>query len=474
MEAVVTVRHLLSFAVGLVALVGGAVAQAVPGEPDVPAILVDRIDVRRQGVGIVVGVIDRQGRRIFVHGSAGGANPRALDGETLFEIGSITKVFTALLLTDMVLRAEVKLDDPVAKYLPAEVKVPQRDNRPIALVDLATHTSGLPRMPANFRSQDTANPFVDYTEAKLYEYLAMLELTRAVGGRYEYSNTGFGLLGHALARRAGLDYETLVETRILRPLGLASTRIALSPELKVRLATGHDVDLQPTANWDFAVLAGTGALRSSANDMLTFLAANLGFTGSPLAEAMQAMLGEQRPMAFFMDIGLGWTVDQRSGGDVIWKDGATGGYRTFIGYAPKSERGIVVLSNAAIDINDIGLHLLDARYRLARPRSFPNEVAVNAAVLQGYVGRYELRPRFVLAVTREGERLFVQATDQQRFMIHPMGDRRFFYKAVEADISFETDAEARAVALVLHQNGVSQRGRRIEDGAGTTDDDKAR
>jgi D-alanyl-D-alanine-carboxypeptidase/D-alanyl-D-alanine-endopeptidase len=304
-------RLLLGLALCLVALSNGAVAQtgATPplaSDAEVRAILAERIDAHKQSVGIVVGIVEPSGRRVIAHGSAGKSGARPLDGDTLYEIGSITKVFTALLLADMAQRGEVKLDDAVAKHLPTEVKVPQRDDRAITLVDLATHTSGLPRMPANFPSRDLTNPYADYTAGLLYAYLSSHALTRTPGAGFEYSNTGFGLLGHALSRRAGIDYETLVETRICQPLGMKSTRIALSPELRTRLAAGHDVDLMPAANWDFAVLAGTGALRSSANDLLTFLAANLGLTKSTLAEAMAAMLTVRRPAReFFVDTALG-------------------------------------------------------------------------------------------------------------------------------------------------------------------------
>jgi len=464
-------RLLVGLTLWLVALSHGAVAQTgatppLPSDAEVRRILAQRIDAHRQSVGIVVGIVEPHARRVIAHGSPGKGNDGPLDGDTLFEIGSITKVFTALLLTDMAQRGEVKLDDPVAKHLPAATKVPQRDDRAITLADLATHTSGLPRMPANFSSRDLANPYADYAADLLYAYLSSHELTRTPGAGFEYSNTGFGLLGHALALRAGMDYEALVETRICRPLGMKSTRIALSPELRARLAAGHDADLSPVANWDFAVLAGTGALRSSANDLLTFLAANLGFTKSPLAEAMAAMLTVQRPTGgFFVDTALGWTVDARGGGEIIWKNGGTGGYRSFIGYSRKARAGVVVLANATAGIDDIGLHLLDSRFRLAAPPGFPKEATVDAGVLDRHVGRYELTPQFVLTISRDGDRLFAQATGQQRFRLYPISDRNFFYKVVEAQMTFEIDGQGRTVGLTLHQNGVSRRAKRIEEGA---------
>jgi D-alanyl-D-alanine-carboxypeptidase/D-alanyl-D-alanine-endopeptidase len=437
-----------------------------PSDADIRQILVDRIDKQKQGVGIVVGVIDAKGRRIVSYGGLEKGDKRPLDGDTLFEIGSITKVFTALLLTEMAQRGEVKLDDPIAKYLPASVKVPERGGRQITLVDLATHTSALPRMPENFRPKDAANPYADYTDEQLYAFLSSYELIRDIGVKFEYSNLGFGLLGIGLASRAGTGYETLVETRICEPLGMKSTRITLSPEMEQRFAAGHSADLVTVSSWDIPALAGAGALRSSANDLLTFLAAVMGRTHTTLAPAMKAMLSVRRPTGQpFIDAALGWAIDTRGGNEIIWKNGGTGGYRTFIGYAPRSGVGIVALSNAETNagVDDLGLHLLDARYPLDIPDGSPREAAVGSSVLDGYVGHYELSPTFIFAVTREGDQLYVQATGQPRAAVYAKGDREFFYKVVDARISFQTDPEGRATELVLHQNGRDQSAKRISD-----------
>ncbi len=316
----------------------------------------------------MVGVLGAKGRRIVAYGSLDQSDKRPLDGDTLFEIGSITKVFTALLLADMARHGEVRLDEPIAKYLPSTVKVPERNGRQITLVDLATHTSGLPLMPRNFRPKNPENPYVDYTEDKLYKFLASYQLKNDIGRKYEYSNLGFGLLGQALAERAGSDFETLVETRICKPLGMHSTRITLTPALKARLAAGHSADLLTVPGWDNPTLPGAGALRSSANDLLTFLSAMMGFTRSPLAPAMRSMLSMTRPTDLpLIDVALGWTVDTRNGERIIWRNGRTGGYRSFIGFAPESGFGIVALSNTNygnFGVDDLGLHLFDARYPL--------------------------------------------------------------------------------------------------------------
>jgi len=212
-------------------LAHAAITQVAP-DAEIKRILTDRIDQQHQSVGIVVGVIEAGGRRIVAHGSLAKDDRRPLDGGTVFEIGSMTKVFTSLLLADMVSRGEVALTDPVAKYLPAEVKVPERGGVKITLQHLAMHTSALSRLPSNLNPKDANNPYADYTVQQLYEFLSSAELARDIGSRYEYSNLGAGLLGHVLARRAGMDYETLVRKRILDPLGMKNTSIAKSRSIR--------------------------------------------------------------------------------------------------------------------------------------------------------------------------------------------------------------------------------------------------
>jgi serine-type D-Ala-D-Ala carboxypeptidase/endopeptidase len=198
--------------------------------------LVDRIDIRGQSIGIVVGVIGPEERKVIAHGHLEKGDPRLLNGDTIFEIGSATKVFTSLLLADMVQHGEVALDDSVTQYLAPSffpVRIPKRNGRCITLIDLATHTSGLPRLPA-MSPKNRDNPYADYSVQQLYQFLDAYQLTRDIGSQYEYSNLGGGLLGHVLARRAGMDYESLVRSRICGPLGMNSTCIPLTLEMKAR------------------------------------------------------------------------------------------------------------------------------------------------------------------------------------------------------------------------------------------------
>jgi serine-type D-Ala-D-Ala carboxypeptidase/endopeptidase len=449
-----------------VALVGAAAQSGpvVPADAEIRKVLAERIDTFHKSVGIVVGVIEPQGRRVIAYGSLNQGDARPLNGDTIFEIGSVTKAFTSLLLADMVQRGEVKLDDPISKYLPPDVRAPERNGRAITLLDLATHTSGLPRLPTNLNPKDPQNPYADYTEKDLFSFLSSYQLTRDPGSQFEYSNLGAGLLGDLLARRAGMDYETLLRTRITSPLGMASTAIKLSPEMKARLAVGHNPELKPVPNWDFQALAGCGAIRSDANDMLTFLSAFLGYTSSSLSSAMASMTQTRRPASPGMgDIGLAWIITKTPGSEIVWHNGGTYGYRSFVGFDPKSRAGVVVLSNTFTDtgVDDIGMHLLNPRAPLMSAPKERQEVAVDSKVLEGYVGQFQLAPNFVLTVTLEVDKLFAQATGQPKFQIYAESERDFFYKVVDAQITFETDSTGRAVSLTLHQNGANIPGKRV-------------
>ncbi|HXX20670.1 MAG TPA: serine hydrolase [Candidatus Acidoferrum sp.] len=448
----------------------GALGQTILGssvlsDSEIRQILVDRIDAQHQSVGIVIGVIGPEGRRVIAYGHLEKGDPRKLDGDTVFEIGSATKVFTSLLLADMVQRGEVALDDPVAKYLPPSVKMPERNGRVITLVDLATHTSGLPPLPANLKPKDPSNPYADYSVDQLYQFLSGYQLTRDIGSQYEYSNLGGGLLGHMLARRAGTDYETLVRTRICDPLGMNNTRITLTPEMKARLAVGHNRALDPVENWDLPTLAGAGALRSTANDMLTFLAANLGYTKSSLAPAMAAMLKVRRPTGQRgFDVAIGWHLYKTTNTELVEHNGGTGGYRSYIGFDPKQRVGVVALSNTATmaGVDDIGRHMLDASVPLTMPPKERQEISVDPKLFDQYVGTYAFTPAAILTITRDGAHLFAQLTGQGKIEIFPESPRDYFAKIVDAQITFVTDNSGRATELVLHQGGIDQHAKRFE------------
>jgi D-alanyl-D-alanine-carboxypeptidase/D-alanyl-D-alanine-endopeptidase len=440
----------------------------IPDDTAIAAILAQRIDADKRNVGIVVGVVQPDGRRIVSHGTFGAADARRVDVDTVFEIGSISKVFTSLLLADMVERGEVKLDDPVAKFLPSTVRVPDRDGRSITLQDLSTHTSALPRLPPDFIVTDPDNPYAGYTVARLYESLGRITLPRAIGSQFEYSNLGAGLLGHALALRAGSDYETVVRTRILAPLKMTDTAITLTADQRSRLARGHNQRRDAVGNWDMASLAGAGAWRSTTRDMMRLLDAFVATEPHALSAAVGRMRSVERPAMGAMSMGLGWQILKGAGGEIVSHGGMTGGYAAFVGFMPARRTGVVVLSNmlaSATGVDDIGLHLLDPTRPLDRLPSSRTRVTLPAEALTPLVGRYELRPGFVATVTQEGGRLFVQPANQPRHEVFAEGPRAFFATIVDAQFLFDVDASGRAIAMTLQQGGGRLTGTRLADDA---------
>jgi CubicO group peptidase (beta-lactamase class C family) len=298
-------------------------ASPIPDDEAIRKMLSTRVDVQKQATGIVVGIIDSKGSHFVSYGTMGLGDKRPVNGDTVFDIGSITKVFTALLLADMARRGEVKIDDPAAKYSDKKkVKLPERGGKQITLADLATHTSGLPLRPTNLVSKDPNDKYRGYTVDLMYECLSSFILPRDIGTKYEYSNLGYGLLGHVLEKRLGSTYADVVESRITQPLEMKDTRIDLTPAMKSRMAAGYNNELTPIqTEWHFGALQSAGAFSSTASDLLKFLGAVLGYKRSPLLPAMKSMLDVRRPggMQPSTEIALAWNVYVDGEQEVVWK-----------------------------------------------------------------------------------------------------------------------------------------------------------
>jgi serine-type D-Ala-D-Ala carboxypeptidase/endopeptidase len=260
-------------------------AQHFPPDADLRLML--RFNVEDAGTpGVVLGLLEPDGTtRVVSYGSAG-PDAAPLGPRSGFQVASITKAITGVLLADMVARGEVRLDDPVSDYLPAHVRVPSRGDRAITLADLATHTSGLPNWPAGLHLAGH-DPLAGYTTDDLYAFLSAHELRGVPGTGYRYSNLGYGLLGHALARAAGTSYRDLMRERVFLPLGMNDSDIAAGGELPDGMARGHRRG-EPVPFYSATeALQGAGAMVSTAEDLLAFLAASVGPPRSELEEAIR-------------------------------------------------------------------------------------------------------------------------------------------------------------------------------------------
>lgn len=335
-----------------------AKAQPLP-EQDIPALLKQRI-ADSQGKAIVVGIIDAQGQRFYSEGPADPATGKRADQHTLFALGSVTKLFTSLLLADMALKGEVGIDDPVQLHLPSGVTMARSDTPPITLADLAMHRSGLPREMPRTAPRLTASTAPGTPVEAVYRFVASTPPERAPG-KVEYSNLGVSLLGHALAHRAGHSYANLIEERIARPLGMDNTVVTLTPALRARVAQGHmgpvihpHTEVAP-ASWP------SGGVYSSASDMLKFLGAAFLLPRSSLEAAMDKM---RRPYSDKPDLRLAWGVGRGNGSEFWTHSGRIYGYTSTMTFDTRGKRGVVLLSNnSGTVLTDLSFHILNKTFK---------------------------------------------------------------------------------------------------------------
>ncbi|MBL7846786.1 MAG: serine hydrolase [Cyclobacteriaceae bacterium] len=425
------------------------------GAQPIETILKERVDAG-ETPGIVV-AFHQNGMTTFYHvGYADVASQRLVDSKTLFEIGSITKTFTTIMIAQLAEEGKIKLKDPVQNFLPSGVTMPTRNGRSITFEDLATASSGLPRMPNNMTPADNENPYIDYTEDKLWAFLSGYTLTRDIGSQYEYSNLGMGLLGVLVARIDGKTYRESVTKRILKPLRMNETFMNTPGRKDKNAATGYS-DGKPVKAWtwtDASCIQGAGGLLSNAEDMMKYLLANLKPSTNSLGKAM---INSHQPRLDIgrnnMKIALGWHTRNK----IIWHNGGTGGFRTFAGYEPEKKMAVVVLTNSNLGADDIGFHLMDESIPL---KQIKRPIPVAVELLQSYVGSYEITPQFKIEVTLENGQLFAQATNQPKFGIYAESDTRFFLRVVDATVDFVKGADGKIEKLVLYQNGQAMNGMR--------------
>jgi D-alanyl-D-alanine-carboxypeptidase/D-alanyl-D-alanine-endopeptidase len=417
--------------------------------------LVQQLLAEDTAVGMVVGIYKDGETQVIGYGETEKGTGIAPDGDTVYEIGSTSKVFTGALLADMIGRGRVKLSNPMQMYLPQATKEQLKNPTHITFKHLVTHTSGLPVLPDNIQPADVMNPYADYSFKQIFAFLKDHKLRRDPG-EYEYSNFGMGLLGVLLASREKSTYEELLIERIAKPCDMDDTNIKLSEKQRKRLAPPYDAALEPTKNWDFPTLAGAGGIRSTTNDMLKFVAANLADDDKPLTKALRLSHEKRHAMPDGQSIGLAWHI--APDGITHWHNGMTGGYASWVAVVPGRDVGVVILSNTAtMKITELGQQItaiaLGEKVEPPKPTSV---VKVTPKVLKKYVGKYELSPTFVIAVTHEDGELSVQATGQQKFRVFPESETKFFLKVLDAQITFAGEKNGKAEMLILHQNGANQ------------------
>ena len=439
-------------------------SQNLTSTKELPTEVVETIEKRISNSvipSIAIALIDSTGTYYFNFGKTEDVGKK-VNENTIYEIGSISKVFTGILLAQQILDSDLTLEDEINNLLHDGIVVPVIGDNEITLGTLTDHTSGLPGMPDNFAPANPNNPYADYTVKQMYEFISNYQPSREVGSEYEYSNLAQGLLGHLLSKNKNISYEKLMIETIADPLGMTDTRIEFSERMKNNLAHGHSGG-QVVENWDIPTLAGAGAIRSSTLDMAKFISANLGYVNSPITDAMYLSHKIRHDKAGSngdMSVAMGWHIRKEEGLDVYWHNGGTGGYRSFTGFVKETGKGVVILTNSSQNSDDIGFKLLDVSSQL-RSKFKSDAIELAESTLSKYVGVYELSPDFKISVTKEGKQLFAQATGQDRFEIYPETDSLFFITVIDAKISFQLK-EGIVESFMFLQGGQKIPGKKIE------------
>ncbi len=402
--------------------------------------------------GIIAGITTAAGPEFIAEGKTGlGGNSRVISESTMFEIGSISKTFTALLFQIALDGGKLKENDAISEHLPADLKL-DAATAAITLEQLATHRSGLARMPDNFKPADATNPYADYSVQQLYAWLQGTKPRKP--GTVEYSNAGMGLLGHIIARTAGAEYEDVMRSWIATPLSMPDTCITLSAEQRGRSAAPH-LDGKAIPMWDIPTLAGAGAIRSTPRDLLRWVALNAGIEKCPLTAAMERThkpRGKRGPRG--SQVALGWMITPSKNGPLLWHNGGTGGTRSWAGFNLKTRTAAIVLANSRTEIDDIGMHLLSPDFPLRSPQAVAR---LSADDLKSCEGFYVFSPFSIITIKATDTHLTAQLTGQSALAAYPSARNEFFLRVVDARLTFEPGPDGKAAAVILHQNGRDQR-----------------
>lgn len=443
------------------ALAAGS-AQAMT-DAQLRGIVDQRLEGDRTGACMAVAVIE--GEQVARSYSCADRKDHArIDASTAFEIGSVSKTMTSALLADLILAGKASLDDPLSAYLPEGTTVPQYEGKPILLRHVVTHTSGLPALPSRLQATDMNDPYANLDEAALLASLGDVQLTRAPGAQFEYSNFASMLLSYAVARRAGQDMETLLDERLFTPLGMQGAYLRQAPE-SVRPAVGHAPNTQPVPAWTFqSNLGGVGGVRATLDDMVRYVQGQLGHVEAPITPALQLA---QRPVSEQPPMAMNWMLPKAGGNTVHLHEGGTGGFSSFVAFDIQRDRGVVILSdttwNSIGSLGSLGLHLVDPSMPLGKPRT---ATTPDAALLDGLAGEYQLANGMKMTLKRTGDALSVQVPGQPEFKLGHDSAGDFYPLQLDAVLTPQRKSDG-SYAFTWKQMGGVIPARRI-DAAGSS------
>jgi CubicO group peptidase (beta-lactamase class C family) len=303
--------------------------------------------------GLSIGILVNGKTFFYGYGETAKGNGQLPNEHNMYEIGSISKTFTATLLADAVEKGKVKLDDPASKYFPDSIPDLEYQGLPVTLKSLSNHSSGIPRMPSNFHPSDNNNPYKDYSDQDLYRFYKTFKLDRKPGAEYEYSNLAAATLGVILEKVYKKTYQDLIVEIICDPLGMNETREFIRKNDSIRFVKGYNEEGNYNSQWDFEAMAPAGSIRSTASDMLIYANAQLGKGPAALEKAIQ-LTHEKTFSNGAVNTALAWHYIKPGKDEVIFHNGGTGGFRTYLAVNLEKKFAVVVLSNTAISVDEMG------------------------------------------------------------------------------------------------------------------------
>ena len=462
-------------------------------EDPILRVLRERVDEHGQAVGIVAGIIRGINRYVYAHGTLNRGTIRRVSSMTVFEIGQLSSLYTTAMLSLLVQRGDVNLTDPVSSYLPETINMlTTPSGNPILIEHLATHSSGLPRLPDNLVSDDPHDPLKGYSNELMYGFLGEYENAQResrgnssyfdeepseedslkIEERYEYSDLGMGLLGHILERAVGLSYDDLLRELLRYPIKLANTAGVPTLAMKTYAATGHDDVGRPMPSWSNDTLLGGTGLRSNLLDMMALVSANMSiiyalpedFTEDDSTRyhmSFDELIVPRKPTGEVgIETALGWKVrkDDR-GRQIHWLTGQTNGFYAFAAFLKDWKKGVVVLSNSSASLDDIGFHLLSPRNPINPPPK--KEFRMTSAEYEAFTGTYEFSSEFTVVITHSGGKLYGQAVDLPKNELVLEGSGDFYLAEEDARITFDQDDIGNVSHFLFLQKGKIHRADRV-------------
>lgn len=421
--------------------------------------------------GLSIGYLEGDSYGMVHLGSASRSGTKA-NNLTVYEIGSISKVFTGMLLADAVVRGEIELDATASIDNAAGIRLPSRDDRSIKWVDLSTHRSGLPRLPGNFKPASMKNPYREYDATKAASECANFRLPRKPGDKQEYSNFAVSILGYLVAENANTTYQNLLQERIAKPLGMKDCTVDLTSDQKKRFAVPHDQVGSPTLEWSFADMPGAGGVHATMFDMMRFAKAQLNPPPGKLGEAIELAWEKHSDAdASGSATGLGWMI--HGDGETRWHNGGTGGTRTAMFINRRIKSAVIVLCNTSVgnEIDQLAAQLLQvaagiepqakqSRGDMANGGTDETSNDKGAKHRARLVGRYRMR-NFIYDIEDRQGHLMAKLSDQQFNEVFPDSPTKWSYRGLDAMLEFKLGRNGRATSVTLHQNGIKQTFRRV-------------